>query len=199
MEDDTILLVGGLALGGYALYKVLNDSGITSTTSAIGNVAQNGASLVNAGTQDLLTANKAVQNAINGLGNGSDAQTLGNAIGSIPQSIISNDVKFASGIGQAITNTSAYLFGTPTTDQNIITYKAATAQPITTHNAITTSGAMFSSVAPLTANVSTKYGAAAQTNVVSIPSSLLKTTGSQSFGTTGIKSTGASGKYKTTI
>lgn len=72
MKDNTILIIGGLGIGAYILYK----SGILQTVSSVGNVATTGANAVssdianvNAGlSADLSSFNKGLNEEIKNIG-----------------------------------------------------------------------------------------------------------------------------------
>lgn len=174
MSDTTkdLFLYGGLAVGAYFLVKGLTDP-IKKPIEDISNLASG----VIQGTESLFKNPEATgYNLTTGIGN------------SVQKAV--QPSKFAIGIAKGVIDTSNKLFGTKSVDKIIIAENAKNAKPIMTNIGITASGAMFSSAKPLVANVSTKDGAASQTTIGAKAGTIFSSGAS-------VKSTGASGKYKT--
>jgi len=194
MDSDSILTFGLIGIGGYAIYKIFSDSGVSKTLGAVGDVAQTTAGAVNrviTGTESLFT----------------NPQTAGYAIGQLPGNIASNyaqgQVNLATGIAKGLIDSSSQMFGTPSVDKMIIDANAKNAQPIYTNIGMTSSGALFSSAKPLVANLSTSQGAVSQIaggQTTKSSSSIIGAKAGTMFSSgASVKSTGASGKYKTTL
>lgn len=189
MDSENWLIVGAVALGGYAIYKVLGNKGVEDTTSAVADVATSTAGLFKQTAGIGSTILTETQSALD---SGITSVKSGRAIYDLNPFVQANKV---------IVDTTTSLFKTPQTS-TLLTTSQVDNTPYTTNIGITKEGALFSSAKPLVANVSTSSGMASQTNISNVSSKSSTSTIGAKAGTifssgASVKSVGASGKYKT--
>jgi len=181
MESEDMLLLGAVAVGGYAVYKIFSDNGIAKTTNAIGDVAQ--------GTADLF----------NRVANPTPAQAVDfkKAFATTPAGIVPSMLSKAWDYGSSLFNNNPSNQPTPynSPDKMQIAQNVANAPPIMTNVGMTQSGAFYSTAKPMLANTSTSQGA----TYVSASKPIGASVGTIFSSGARVVSSGASGKYKTTL
>lgn len=218
MDSDEWFIVGALALGGYAVYKVFNDKGVQDTTAGIGTAAQGAGNLIGSAGNLGADVIKGADSLIKGTQDiFSNPNNTGQTIGKIAAGTVGGQIALGTGIAQGIVQGSG-LFNTPNTsglnspnlyltpNGQYVNIQQATVPMSTTTTGLSAgappaSSGLYSSgtITKVLDSSGAPVSSAAKSIVASQSTPLLKTTGGQSFGATGIKSVGSSGKYKTTL